>query len=528
MVVSHNSKSFFNYHPLKDTYLEFKIPDHPKLKQENIRDFLKSYKDKLLFISSLYMYIFDKNTCKFDRIPLLGSVEKSTVEKMTHAELVGDSLWIFTKYDHLPKAYCYHLDRKYWVNYPIVYGNNTVKLNKNLDVGVTVSLVTKSWDYWLGIHSGGLAKYNPRLKYFEVIRVRQEVDFTKIGYTDFEEDREGNIWIATYDLVKFNPKTYDFQEVLDQDVIVSMLIDGRNTICMSTLDEVIFYNDKKRLKYTFAFESKNQFEIWGNKIYKLQNNKILATNKEIATLINYNDFKAHSFNDQLYIARIQAADSVILINENNLTVRLKTEQNSLSIGYGILMPPNTIMYDYYFQLEGFAQDWQLDKRQSRNAIYGNLDGGDYVFRVKARDVNGKFLPERRVYISIASPFYRAGWFRILSFVLAASLTIAFIVYRADQRKKIHHLQLQSTRLSKDKTEIQYQNLINHLNPHFLFNSLTSLNSLIIAEPKQASKFLQKLSAIYRYILQSKDKKTVTLEHELNFVKNYVELQKSRF
>ena len=105
---------------------------------------------------------------------------------------------------------------------------------------------------------------------------------------------------------------------------------------------------------------------------------------------------------------------------------------------------------------------------------------------------------------------------------------AFVRFRANQRSKIYHLKMQSTRLEKDKTEIQYQNLINHLNPHFLFNSLTSLNSLIMTEPKMASKFLQKLSLIYRYILQNKEKDVVTLEQELGFVKHYIDLQKSRF
>ena len=67
-----------------------------------------------------------------------------------------------------------------------------------------------------------------------------------------------------------------------------------------------------------------------------------------------------------------------------------------------------------------------------------------------------------------------------------------------------------------------------MNPHFLFNSLTSLNSLIMTEPKAASKFLQKLSLIYRYILQNKDKEMVSLGQELDFVNHYVSLQKSRF
>jgi LytS/YehU family sensor histidine kinase len=108
------------------------------------------------------------------------------------------------------------------------------------------------------------------------------------------------------------------------------------------------------------------------------------------------------------------------------------------------------------------------------------------------------------------------------------LIYSFFRFRANQKAKIFKLEMQSTRLEKDKTEIQYQNLINHLNPHFLFNSLTSLNSLIMTEPKEASKFLQKLSLIYRYILQNKDKEIISLEQELAFVKHYIELQKSRF
>ena len=50
----------------------------------------------------------------------------------------------------------------------------------------------------------------------------------------------------------------------------------------------------------------------------------------------------------------------------------------------------------------------------------------------------------------------------------------------------------------------------------------------MTEPKQASKFLQKLSLIYRYILQNKEKDVVSLEQEISFVKHYIDLQKSRF
>ena len=76
--------------------------------------------------------------------------------------------------------------------------------------------------------------------------------------------------------------------------------------------------------------------------------------------------------------------------------------------------------------------------------------------------------------------------------------------------------------------MQYDNLKNQLNPHFLFNTLSSLNSLIFENPQLASEFLQQLSKVYRYVLDNKDKNLVTLETEIKFVKHYVQLLKARF
>jgi LytS/YehU family sensor histidine kinase len=83
-------------------------------------------------------------------------------------------------------------------------------------------------------------------------------------------------------------------------------------------------------------------------------------------------------------------------------------------------------------------------------------------------------------------------------------------------------------LAKEKTQVQYENLKQHLNPHFLFNSLSSLSSLIEIDPKMAGRFLGSLSKIYRYILQSKDKDTVPLKDEIAFVQSFIALQQTRF
>jgi two-component system, LytTR family, sensor kinase len=84
------------------------------------------------------------------------------------------------------------------------------------------------------------------------------------------------------------------------------------------------------------------------------------------------------------------------------------------------------------------------------------------------------------------------------------------------------------RLEKEKAKVQFDNLKNQLNPHFLFNALTSLNSLIFENQQLASEFVQQLSRVYRYVLQNKDKHFVLLSTELEFISNYVKLLETRF
>lgn len=88
--------------------------------------------------------------------------------------------------------------------------------------------------------------------------------------------------------------------------------------------------------------------------------------------------------------------------------------------------------------------------------------------------------------------------------------------------------IQAERLEKEKTQVQFDNLKNQLNPHFLFNALTALNSLIYENQTLASQFLQHLSKVYRYVLQNKDKNFVSIETELEFIQNYVFLVETRF
>ncbi len=74
---------------------------------------------------------------------------------------------------------------------------------------------------------------------------------------------------------------------------------------------------------------------------------------------------------------------------------------------------------------------------------------------------------------------------------------------------------------------QYEALKNQVNPHFLFNCLNTLASLIRFEPNNALTFIEEFSDIYRYVLDVKDKILVTVKEEIDFVKSYTYLQKLR-
>jgi LytS/YehU family sensor histidine kinase len=75
---------------------------------------------------------------------------------------------------------------------------------------------------------------------------------------------------------------------------------------------------------------------------------------------------------------------------------------------------------------------------------------------------------------------------------------------------------------------QFESLKNQLDPHFLFNSLNVLSSLIDESPDQAQHFTASMSKVYRYILEQKDKELISVEEELDFAKTYCELLKTRF
>ncbi|WP_299556009.1 histidine kinase [Seonamhaeicola sp.] len=88
--------------------------------------------------------------------------------------------------------------------------------------------------------------------------------------------------------------------------------------------------------------------------------------------------------------------------------------------------------------------------------------------------------------------------------------------------------IEKEKLKQQSLQNELTALKNQVNPHFLFNSLNSLSLLVREDQKAAGKFINKLSFLYRYILQSKDQDLVTVKEELKFLESYIHLIKQRY
>lgn len=110
---------------------------------------------------------------------------------------------------------------------------------------------------------------------------------------------------------------------------------------------------------------------------------------------------------------------------------------------------------------------------------------------------------------------------ITFFVLLA--THAFYFYKAYNENRV-----KEQKIIAGTANAKFESLKNQIDPHFLFNSLNVLSSLIEENPENAQRFTTSLSKIYRYVLEQKDKELVSVDEELRFAKTYMNLLKMRF
>jgi hypothetical protein len=125
-------------------------------------------------------------------------------------------------------------------------------------------------------------------------------------------------------------------------------------------------------------------------------------------------------------------------------------------------------------------------------------------------------------------------FPIEAYLHSVAVALLFVIVVGGVYEAIYYFRkwkdmtVQAEALKKENLQTQFDSLKGQINPHFLFNSLGSLSSLIEENPKQAQTFVNEMASVYRYLLQNNEKGLVSLQEEIDFIESYTGMLTTRF
>ena len=197
-------------------------------------------------------------------------------------------------------------------------------------------------------------------------------------------------------------------------------------------------------------------------------------------------------------------------------------QNAVNIEFAANgFSQDNIEYDYHL-VTSDLDTIQTAKSESW-AVYNNLKSGIYIFTVAAiNEEENTITYSTPLTINIAFPWWQTWWFYTALITLVTAIIV--IVYR------LRIAQIRKESLLKGRLiEADLKALRSQMNPHFIFNSLNSINRYIIkSDPATASDYLTKFSKLIRLILDNSSQPLISLTKEITALRLYIELEQLRF
>ncbi len=205
-------------------------------------------------------------------------------------------------------------------------------------------------------------------------------------------------------------------------------------------------------------------------------------------------------------------------------LELPHDQNFLRIDYGAISTSLRGRILLQHRLEGLDLP-PIPTGAEGTAVYTGLPPGTYRFVVE-QELHGQWSEVSGLNILIAPAYWQTWWFRLLVVLMLVAVVGAFAQWRLGIMRGKERLRID---LNKRIAEVEMNALRAQMNPHFLFNSLNSINRYIVHnEPRVASEYLTKFSRLMRSVLQNSEKQQVSLKDELEALKLYVEMEALRF
>jgi ligand-binding sensor domain-containing protein len=354
------------------------------------------------------------------------------------------------------------------------------------------------------------------------------------GFMGLTLDQSGKLWIPfkgqglySYNPLKQLATLRREADGLAYENMLSVSVDNKERVWCGSYNKISVFEPHENWFYNFNMPAHYRSAGYVNRSTPLANGHILFSFDSDLVEFFPEKIGTQSAPTTPLLSLLQIGNTQQLLTNENL-VTLAPDENTIGFQFGTLADPVFSPSDLFYRLDGINTQW-VAANSTPEVVYTNLTPGTYQFHLIAKSKDGQYSsPERAIKLVISRKIYQQWWFRIGVLLLTGLLGFLFYRRLKYEKMKLTKLERRAESLEKEKALVLYENLKQHLNPHFLFNSLTSLSSLIRINPLMASDFLDKMSRVYRYILRSREQETVPLGQELNFVKLYVALQKTRF
>lgn len=331
------------------------------------------------------------------------------------------------------------------------------------------------------------------------------------------------LWtVSKWGLVKINiqQKTANL-EAVNNDFIknsgYNVLEDDKKVVWISNKYGLARYDlvSKKMSLYDYSYGLPMNFDNWGFLEYDLNNN-IAMSNSGMITTFNPKNFKINLKKPKTILLDFSVNHQAIDFCNSDIKLPKDTKVIQILFSNDNFTAPSQNQYQYKLD-----EDSKWQNVPDGKIMLASLPAGNYTLQMKSSNNEGIFSDVETLSFQIKPYWYNTWLFRGL--VLLALGT--FIFYFAKMREQ----NLKNKAIFQQQlSELEMQLLRNQMNPHFIFNTLNSINSYIIQhQSKDASNYLTSFSKLMRQILDNSKQKQISLDKELQSLKLYLELESVR-
>lgn len=313
------------------------------------------------------------------------------------------------------------------------------------------------------------------------------------------------------------------REGLANDAIYGILVDKKKNIWMSTNKGLSRYNlYTGKIKNYDQINQVQSLEFNEGAFCKASNGVFYFGGINGINVFQPEWIKENKIVPQVHISGVKVFENELpflqMLNKEN-KLKLRYNQNFISFDFEAISLVDVENTMYAFKLDGIDEDWVITKNRNF-AKYTNIPPGEYTFQVKAANEDGYWNNAgASITIIITPPFWKTWWFISFAVFSIAGLTLLFFNYRTKIIKRSYQLKM---------SEVELKALRSQMNPHFIFNSINSIQYYILNKnPQTAYSYLSKFSALMRMILQNSRINFISIEDEIESLRLYLELENIR-